>query len=209
LHLLSYGINAAAGQTLTDACGIKDVFRRVMDELMARNSNPLMDFKMRGAINATGGIDWSLAVYEPDFQNQKLHAIKHRATGDVATTLAMQIVSSDYILDENWLGKSAHFQLAPFPKVKLEVFFAKKPAAGPWKNLPLAPKAFQEVCDKHFADWTNLRQSTSQASASSGNTLSALKVLDSDKRKASLEGGKLKAAETIAAKKKQRVVEFG
>jgi hypothetical protein len=207
-HLLAMATNCSVQAALPACCGIKDVYRRVMDELICKNSNPLAHWKSGGGVVA-GGMNWKCGIFVPTFEDGVLVAILHRPTGDkVVVPLEKSIRQGEYLLDENWSNRNAHFEKPPFPKVKLEIFFSKKtPLTGPWKQPSMKPKAFQELCERHHTDWQRVRASTSQANVNTNTTSVELKKVSADKRRVSMDESKAKAMDTMQAKKKLRVIQ--
>ena len=126
-HMMSLGTNLNGSLRLCEEAAIKDVLRRVLDELFGDRGCLIEHFKAEGGLAADGGsIKWSRGVYRPIFRDGLLISVEHAPSKTTVAVPKEKSISSDFCMDFNWTDTAAVFDKEPFPKLKLQNFFDKK-----------------------------------------------------------------------------------
>ena len=100
-------------------------------------------------------------------------------------------------------------QMKPMPKVPLHTLFAESQTGPyivpPWTNKKGAQR-FADSCAEVYKDFEDERAKLSAGDKTAEDVKEALATLDSARRRASMDKARLKAQETLQAKRQRRTI---
>ena len=157
---------------------------------------------------ADGSIAWVRGCYSLDFEGKLLSSIKH-CGGHVVKVLEHNI-SCDYVLTENWSDWSASFTKAPFPPIRLHLFFSEPAKTGPYTLQVLTSKCkeWKSACDWGSVSYESERQKSMAGSASTTSAKEQLKAMSDIKKGETLKRARAKAVEALNAKKAKQTIKL-
>jgi len=129
---------------------------------------------------------------------------------------AMEVALSKFFafqLDREWTDihtyGAAAMQMKPMPKVPLHTLFAESQtgpySVPPWTNKK-GTQRFADLCAEVYKDFEDERAKLSAGDKTAEEVKEALATLDSARRRASMDKARLKAQETLQAKRQRRTI---
>lgn len=204
-ELLEYTSQVPPQLRLLDELKVIEVCRRFLYKRSLDMQKPLKDFKAKGGVLASGGLNWKYGAYTLRFDQTKLVEITFR-NGDKAAVPADSGITNDYKLIRNYSDYRAALEKKPFPEIKLALFFER--GMGPYhfpKPFSVRCKEYPALVAEMYASWEDDR-----AKAGTGNHKEEVAVAEAKetisrdrnaKRKEQLDAARAKAQAVMKAKR--------
>lgn len=204
-QLLSYEIQIPLSYRLPKGMQVKDVCYSVMQTRATECGGRLHTFKGAGYVG--GRLNWRHGCYDLKFEEGKLSSVIHRASSEtIEIAAAERIITSDFLLCENWSDLTAHLVRTPFPPVRLSSFFSQSEKKGPWKYAWPAggkQKNFEMLVMRDFQAWEDTQKRKVGAVEEAQVQLTKLAK---DKQKAKMSVARAKAVAQLKQKKARRTI---
>ena len=187
---------------------VKEVALRVVLKIEQMQGTRLASFKRIGHLRSDGRLDLSGVCYTPYFNEQrKLVKVKHQSGAEA--NAEKYPMTTCWILTDNHSDWAAAMQMKPMPKVPLHTLFAES-QTGPYNVPPWTNKKgtqrFADLCAEVYKDFEDERAKLSAGDKTAEEVKEALATLDSARRRASMDKARLKAQETLQAKRQRRTI---
>lgn len=211
-QLLQYMLQYSANLRYPQEATVKEVTSRIFSSRDMLMGQRLRKFKSSGGFLSSGAVNWKKGSYELRFTEDVLTEITHRS-GEAVTLDATIRIDKGYSLHMNWDDFGAHLAKPPMPNVNLAAFF-KKNGSGPWRHKRLAGQSkdfnreVQAVFNQWRADMDAAGKKQEDLRVASSVAAEALKEVETDKRKQSLQQARETAQTKIAEVKRRRTIVF-
>jgi hypothetical protein len=114
-----------------------------------------------------------------------------------------------WILTDNHSDWAAAMQMKPMPKAPLHTLFSESPtgpSSVPQWTSKKGTQRFADLCAEVYKDFEDERTKLSAGVRTADDVKEALAALDSARRLASMDKARLKAQETLQAKRQRRTI---
>lgn len=212
LELFSYLTELPFALRLPKQCLVKWVLFELARDRHRLCGNRGAEFKRRGGVNDDGTINWrEHGAYELKFENGRCVQVLHRMSGLAATPPEGIIVTTKFVLRNNFSDHLAFVECAPIPPIKLAKFFEMQAAGGaPAIGGPFAyrvcsgghNKNLNDLAAAKYKEWEREQEKADiskevtqgMAEAKSAQTKERLKI------------AREKAAQSLQAKRQKRTI---
>lgn len=185
----------------------KAILRRLFESRSHDMKHPLRTFRANKGFEKNKGLNWSHGSYRLKSVENKITQLVFRDGNEV--DVSNEGLSDAYTIGMNWSDWRAQLQRPPFPPLKLHFFF-KQSGTGPYqlgKNWAVGSDEYSQKVAAVVQQYNEQLKGVSTASASS-EVVQELKVMEQDKKKASMQKAREVAKTKLSEKKGKQVVKL-